>query len=67
MDHLKNLLAGAAGLVTSLRPRPYAADGGFAQDAANMRSDWRQVGNGLRRSLKSESAERKHVKQANTR
>lgn len=67
MDHIRNLLAGAAGLFGNLAPRSYPASGGFAQDRRAMRSDWRRVGDGLRQSLKNESAERTDVKSPNPR
>lgn len=56
MDHLKNLLAGAAGLFTALGPRPYPVNGGFAQDRRNLRGDFRRVGDDLRSALKRQPA-----------
>lgn len=67
MDHLKNILSGAASLLSSLAPRPYPPNGGFAQDRQELRSDWKRVGDGLRDSLKSEAKARKHDKPANPR
>lgn len=54
MEHLKNLLAGAAGLFSALGPRPYPVNGGFAQDRRNLRGDFRRVGDGLRAALKDQ-------------
>lgn len=67
MEHIRNLLAGAAGLFGSLTPRSYPASGGFAQDRRAMRSDWKRVGDGLRGALKDEPAGRKHVKPTDSR
>ncbi len=67
MDHLKNLLAGAAGLFRHFEPRPYPPYEGFSADARNMRSDWKTVGSDLRSSLKAEAKERKDDKPTNPR
>lgn len=67
MDHLKNLLAGAAGLLKALEPRPYPPYEGFSADARNLQSDWKAVGSGLRTSLKSEAKDRRNGKPPNPR
>lgn len=67
MDHLKNFISGAASLLQGLAPRAYPPHGGFSQDRQAMQSDWKQVGGGLRDSLKAEAKARKHDKPANPR
>ena len=67
MEHLKHFLAGAAGLFSSLGPRPYPVNGGFAQDRRNLRGDFRRVGNDLRAALKDQPLSKSRGKSSNSR
>lgn len=58
MDHLLNLLRGAASAIVLLpKSRNYRVDShGFDIDAQRLRGDFSVVGRGLRKQLKRESA-----------
>lgn len=67
MHHLRNLLAGAACLVSSFGARPYPVNGGFAQDRRALRGDFDRVASGLRSAYKSQRESRKRDQPANAR
>jgi hypothetical protein len=54
MEHLLHLLAGLGSMNLSPAHREYPKPQGFAQDAENLRGDWRRVGNDLRETLRRE-------------
>lgn len=58
MQHLLNLLSGMGRLGSVFAPRDYPTYQGFAQDARNMRSDWRAMGADMRTALKKEAQTR---------
>lgn len=59
VDHLKNLLWGASGVLDiAPRRRRYQSDPrGFVTDADRLRGDFATVGRGLRKQLKRESSD----------
>ncbi len=58
-EHLKKFLAGISDALPSLaNGREYPKYEGFCLDAANMRGDWRAVGNDMREALKKEKSSR---------